>query len=59
MITFFKRLFAAPSARELAIRELEEARRQLLHYQSAKVYAEKMTEFYSVRISQIEEEFTK
>ena len=46
----FRRLFAAPSARELAQRELDEAERELLKAQTALDYAACVTDYHQARI---------
>ena len=46
----FRRLFATPSARELAQRELDEAERELLKAQTAMDYAACMVDYHQARI---------
>ena len=50
----FKTFFATPTADELALRELAEAKRQLLEAQSAAEYATKMAEYHRNRIIRLE-----
>lgn len=54
MIEFFKQFFRTPSSAELAMRELAEARRELLKAQSGMEYAHAMCEFHSSRIRRLE-----
>lgn len=42
----FPKLFRTPSAREIAQRDLEEAKRVLLNQQAAAEHAAKMVEYY-------------
>lgn len=49
-----KNLFRAPSALELAAKELAEAQRQLLAALSAKEYATQMSEYHAQRIERLE-----
>lgn len=49
-----KNMFRAPSALELAAKELAEAQRQLLAALSAKEYATQMSEYHSQRIERLE-----
>ncbi len=46
----FRRLFAVPSARELAQRELDDAKRELLKAQTALDYAACITDSHQARI---------
>ena len=46
--------FATPTAYELAVRELAEAKRDLLRAQSAAEYATKMCEYHRNRINRLE-----
>lgn len=48
--SIFRRLFATPSARELAQRELDEAERELLKAQSALDYAACVADYHQARI---------
>ena len=45
MITWFTNLFRRPSAHLLALRELEEAKRQSLAYRSAAEYNQRLSEY--------------
>jgi len=53
LVDTLKRSFRVPSADEIAIRELEEARRQLLAMQSAKDYATRMVEYNMDRVRRL------
>ena len=53
LIETVKTAFRIPSADEIAIRELEEARRQLLAMQSAKDYATRMVEYNMDRVRRL------
>lgn len=46
-------LFRTPSAEVLAIRELEEAKRRLLQYQTTAEYADSMCRYNRERISRL------
>lgn len=46
MFDFYKHLSKKPSPRELAEKDLEEARRQILSHQASAKYHTKMTEYY-------------
>ena len=50
---FLINLFRAPSAAVLAQRELEDAKRDLLHYQSICECAKRMSEYQSDRIRRL------
>jgi hypothetical protein len=45
--------FRTPSAEMLAVRELEEAKRRLLHYQTTAEYAESMCRYNRDRIQRL------
>jgi hypothetical protein len=45
--------FRPPSAHIIAMRELEEAQRELLRTQSAKEYAESMVTYHEARIARL------
>lgn len=47
------KMFSRPSAETLALRELEEARRQLLEAQSAREYSESMCKYHDTRIKRL------
>jgi hypothetical protein len=49
-IEYIKTLFAPPSAETLALRELEESRRELLKSQAQQEYTAKMVEYHSGKI---------
>ncbi len=49
-IEYIKSLFAPPSAETLALRELEESRRELLKSQAHQEYTAKMVEYHQGKI---------
>lgn len=49
----YARLFYVPSAEQLALRELEEAKRSLLEMQTAKDYSGRMVEYNMDRIRRL------
>lgn len=51
-------LYRKPSANELAQRELEESRRQLLESQRNSAYFEKLAQFYEQRIIKLRKQLT-
>ena len=53
MIDELKKLWAAPSAEVLAIKELEEAKRKLLDAQTSREYAESMCKFREAQIKRL------
>ena len=53
LVQTIKSAFRIPSADEIAIRELEEARRQLLAMQTAKDYATRMVEYNNDRVRRL------
>lgn len=53
LIEAIKSTFRVPSSDEIAIRELEEAKRQLLAMQSAKDYATRMVEYNMDRVRRL------
>jgi hypothetical protein len=53
MITHMIQYFKPPSADSIALRELEESRRQLLAAQSAREYADSMCRCYEARIKRL------
>lgn len=59
MITFLRQYFRAPSAIERARTELEEARRGILSAQTARDYAQAITEYERTRIRRLEEFLAK
>jgi len=50
---FISTMFKTPLADELAIIELEEAKRQLLHMQTALDYSKRMVDYHSDRIKRL------
>jgi ribosomal 50S subunit-associated protein YjgA (DUF615 family) len=52
-IEYLKSLFAAPSAETLALRELEESRRELLKSQAHQEYTAKMVEYHQGKITRL------
>ena len=53
MIVHLKDYFRLPSAKELALKELNEANRRLLETLSAKDYAQRMAEYHQDRIKRL------
>ena len=53
MIEELKKLWAAPSAEVLAIKELEEAKRKLLDAQTSREYADSMVKFREAQIKRL------
>jgi len=53
MIDKFKDYFRLPSAKELAVKELEMAHRKLLVALSAQEYAKRMADYHSDRIKRL------
>ena len=53
MIDHLKDYFRLPSAKELALKELNEANRRLLETLSAKEYAQRMAEYHQDRIKRL------
>jgi len=53
VIEYTKALFAAPSAETLALRELEESRRELLKSQAHQEYAAKMVEYHQGKVTRL------
>jgi len=49
----FTQTFRTPSADELAVRELQEAQRELLKAQSGKEYAESLCQYHQARIRRL------
>lgn len=54
MKTTLQQLFRVPHANELAMRELNEAKRELLKAQSGRDYAQAMCEYHMNRINRLE-----
>lgn len=53
MITQMLQYFKPPSAESIALRELEESRRELLAAQAAREYADSMCRCYEARIKRL------
>jgi hypothetical protein len=53
MIAYTMQYFKPPSADSIALRELEESRRELLAAQSAREYADSMCRCYEARIKRL------
>jgi hypothetical protein len=53
MIDKVKKLWATPSAEVIAIKELEEAKRQLLESQTTREYADSMCKFREAQIKRL------
>lgn len=53
VINFIKSIYAAPSPETLALRELEESRRELLVAQTNQEYSAKMVEFHNGKIKRL------
>jgi hypothetical protein len=53
MMQDIKKLWAAPSAEVIALRELEESRRELLAAYNQQEYATKMVEFHKGKIKRL------
>ena len=53
MIDYLKKLYALPSPETIALRELEESRRDLLKAQTSQEYAAKMVEFHKGKIKRL------
>lgn len=52
-INFIKSIYAPPSPESMALRELEESRRELLSAQTNQEYSAKMAEFYNGKIKRL------
>jgi hypothetical protein len=52
-INWFRCLFDAPSAESIALRELEECKRELLNAHSSREYAESMCGYYHTKITRL------
>lgn len=50
---FFKESFRLPTAEALALKELDEAKRELLRAQSSQDYAKRMVDYHSDRIKRL------
>ena len=53
MIDYLKKLYALPSPETIALRELEESKRDLLNAQTSQEYAAKMVEFHKGKIKRL------
>lgn len=53
IIDFIKTQFAPPSAETIALRELEESRRELLNAHSNQEYSAKMVEYHQGKIKRL------
>ena len=53
MISLFEDYFKKPSARVLALRELETTQRQLLASEDAAAYHAKMSEYYEEKVERL------
>ena len=49
----FKELWRSPSAKQMAVKELEEAKRRYLDAQSAMEYARRMSDYHSDRVKRL------
>lgn len=52
-INWLKNVYTVPSAEVLALRELENAKRQLLEAQSGREYADSMCKYHEARIKRL------
>lgn len=52
-VNWFRCLFDAPSAETIALRELEECKRELLNAHSSREYAHAMSEYYHTKITRL------
>jgi hypothetical protein len=52
-IDWLKSVYTTPSAEQLALRELEDAKRRLLETQSAREYAASMCNYYEAKIKRL------
>lgn len=53
LIDYLKKLYAAPSADAIALRELEDSKRKLLDAQSGREYADSMCKYYEAKIKRL------
>ena len=53
MIKKIKQLFEAPSAETIALRELEQCKRELSNAHSSREYAQAMCEYYETKIKRL------
>jgi accessory colonization factor AcfC len=59
MFDFYKNLTKKPSPKDMALKDLEEARRQILVHQAASKYHTKMTEYYQDTIIRLTAHLSK
>lgn len=52
-INWMRGLFDTPSAEAIALRELEECKRELLNAHSSREYAEAMCKYYQTKITRL------
>ena len=53
LLNYIKNVYTIPSAEQLALRELENAKRQLLEAQSGSEYADSMCKYHEARIKRL------
>ncbi len=53
ILQWFKSAYTMPSAEQIALRELEEAKRRLLEAQSSREYASSMCNYYEAKIKRL------
>lgn len=53
LIDYLKKLYAAPSADAIALRELEDSKRKLMDAQSGREYADSMCKYHEARIKRL------
>ena len=53
LINYLKKVYTTPSAETIALRELEEAKRNLLEAQSGREYADSMCKYHEARIKRL------
>lgn len=53
LIHYIKNAYKTPSAETIALRELEDAKRQLLEAQSGREYADSMCKYHEARIKRL------
>ena len=53
LIDYFKNAYKTPSAEQIALRELETAKRSLLEAQSGREYADSMCKYHEARIKRL------
>ena len=52
-VNWLKSVYSVPSAEQLALRELENAKRSLLEAQSTREYADSMCKYHEARIKRL------